>query len=123
MIKASFKPGQIKELHKDLDAMRPKKLLKRRLDPLAKEVIEHAGAYPPPVSGSQRTGHLRREWFYELHGLDAEIGNLASYAGYVHGDEQTSVHKRHGWKQIMDVAVDEVDNLIKKLMTKIGRMW
>ena len=123
MLEIKINPVQLRELHKDIKALRPKKLLKQRLNPLGKQVIKIAGEYPPPISTSRRTGRLGRSWYHRLHGLDLKIGNLATYAGYVHGEQQTEVHKQTGWKRVMEVMDDEVSKLIKKLGTKVNKLW
>ena len=123
IITIKIDPNDLRELHKDLKALRPKKLIGRDLDPLGKSIIKMAGKYPPPVSTSRRTGKLGRSWYHTVFGLDLKIGNLATFAGYVHGEAQTQVHARHGWKRVFDVTVDEVDKLIKKLGKRIDKLW
>ena len=123
MIKVTIDPKDLRELRKDLKALYPKKLVGRDLDPLGKSIIKIAGEYPPPVSTSKRTGKLGRSWYHTVFGLDLKIGNLASFAGYVHGKEQTQVHARHGWKKVFQVATTELDKLIKKLEKKVDKLW
>ncbi len=123
MIKIVYDEKQLKELMKDLKALHPKKLISRHLDPLGKSIIEIAGEYPPPVSTSKRTGRLGRSWYHRVFGLDLKIGNLASFAGYVHGEEQRVFHRQHGWKRLFEVAGDEMTKFIKRLEKKVDKLW
>jgi len=122
MIEAHIDPRQLAELNRDLKALRPENLVGPELDPMGRRVIKTAGVYPRSV-GYPRTGHLGRSWYHRLYGLDLTIGNLAVYAGYVHGEEQTARHKQTGWKRVFDVAMDEASKLLKKLEDKAVRIW
>ena len=122
MIEAQFDPRQLAELNRDLQALHPKKLVGPELDPMGRRIIKTAEVYPAPVGGI-RTGHLGRSWYHRLYGLDLTIGNLAVYAGYVHGEEQTARHAQTGWKRVFDVAVDEASKLLKKLEDKAVAIW
>ena len=101
----------------------PKRLLSGELDDFAEDVIDYAGWYPPPLATSNRTGNLGKSWEYDIHGMEVTITNYASYAGYVHGDEQIDVHAQTGWRLLADAANDKVDDLIHRLLQKAGNIW
>ncbi len=122
MIEAHIDPTDLRELERDLRALRRDMLLRHELDPLGKRVIRKAGQYPPP-SGYPRTGHLGRSWWYNALGTTLEVGNLAVYAGWVHGEEQLAYHRLRGWKRIYGIMIDETSKLIDKLERKVERLW
>lgn len=47
-----------------------------------------------------------------------EIGNRASYAPYVHGDEQARAMARIGWRKLFDVAMERLPQI-----TKVYQKW
>jgi hypothetical protein len=52
-----------------------------------------------------------------------ELGNRASYAGWVHGPYQVPIHKDRGWKQLLTVATEELPELIRKMAAQVERIW
>ena len=122
MISVEIDPDDLRELMKDLKALRPDNLVKPNLDPMGKKIIQIAGKYPPP-SGYPRTGHLGRSWIHQVFGLDLKIGNLASYAGWVHGQEQITVHRNRGWKRVFEVMEEQVSKLLDKIQKEIDKLW
>ena len=122
MIEAYIDPKDLKEFHKDMRDLHPKRLLSRELDPLGRSVIRKGGVYPPS-SGYPRTGHLGRSWWYDVMGTDLEVGNAAIYAGWVHGEEQLSYHALRGWKRVYGIMVDETSKLLKRLERKVDKLW
>ena len=123
MITGHIDPKDLAEFNRDMKALRPKNLLRGEVDPMSARIIKKASKYAPPVAGSQRTGYLGNAWYRTLHGDDFEIGNLASYAGWVHGEEQTATHRRHGWKRLFEVAATEADKLYKRVEKRIKKSW
>ena len=122
MIEAHIDPRDLRELDADLKALMPKHLLKRYMDPLGRSIVDEASRYPPP-SGYPRTGHLGRSWYNRVYGLDLKVGNLAHYAGYVVGDEQTNAAANVGWKKVRDVMTKKIDEFVQKLEREIDRLW
>jgi len=123
MIKAEIRASDLAELKRDLKALQLKNLLRGELDPLGASIIQKAGAYPPPTANSRRTGRLGRSWQSKVWDMKLEVENYASYAGYVHGEEQTATHRATGWKRLFEVASTQTDKLMKKLSDKIDRIW
>jgi hypothetical protein len=69
---------------------------------------------------------LGSRWFTEQDGYTTKIGNNASYAKYVHGDEQAGHMAIKGWRKLSEVFAEklgriteiyqqEIDKLLKKL--------
>ena len=126
MIEAEFDSLEIKMLLQDLKGLRPENLLKGELAPFALAVGKQIGRYPPDFPGNtyRRTQHLSRNWYYELiDPLAIELGNLARYAGWVHGPKQVSLHAGHGWKRLFEEAPKYVAAFLRKIATKAGRKW
>lgn len=66
------------------------------------------GAYPVPA----RTGHLRRETFFEMVGdTQAIAGNAATYAAAVHEADGGSSSAKFGRRPYLEDAVNAVDAL------------
>ena len=126
MIEAEIDPRDLREFMLDMDALHLERLLEGELGPFAKAVGVAAGKYPPPVSGSTyiRTHNLDRNWYYKLlSALSVEVGNLAVYAGYVHGHEQVDFHAAHGWRRLFEMGDTMLENFIEKLIRKAERIW
>lgn len=127
MIEAEIDPRDLIEFNLDMDRLKLEKLLEGELGPFAKSVIGYAGKYPPPVEGSTyiRTGNLDRSWYYKLlDRLSIEVGNMAFYAGYVHGDEeQVPWHGEHGWRRLREEGEKTLIAFIRKMEEKIDRIW
>lgn len=122
MIEVKIKESDLRELQRDLKKIKPKNLLKGELNPLGRQIVQEAKQYPPPV-GYPRTGRLGRSWHYTTPRDTLEIKNYAEYAGYVQGEQQTSFHKAHGWKNIYNITKDKVSKFIDKIEKKIDNIW
>ena len=57
--------------------------------------------------------NLGKQWYTKRDGIDMEIGNRASYAKWVHGDEQAEAMGRIGWKQLFKTAKEKVGGIKK----------
>lgn len=71
----------------------------------------------------QRSENLRERWWVKVFPHYLKVGNAASYAGWVHGEEQTETHKKHGWKKLLDTAKKEMPGIIKKLEARALKLW
>ena len=99
------------------------------------------GANQPPTPYYQRgagmvyksyTKHvsenLGKKWHVRRLGSGGtEIGNVASYAKYVHGDEQAKAMAAIGWRKLKDVASEKTDKIrvvyqkwINRLIRRLG---
>jgi hypothetical protein len=66
---------------------------------------------------SERLGtqwHVKRE----LSEYTTEIGNRASYAKWVHGEEQAHFMKPKGWRKLTEVATEKLGKI-----TKVYQAW
>ena len=70
-----------------------------------------------------KSENLGKQWGTSVYPGYLKIKNAASYAGWVHGEEQTATHKAHGWKQLLQTAKDEMPGLIKKLEARALQLW
>jgi hypothetical protein len=77
------------------------------------------------VGNSERLG---TQWYTRPIGaMGTEIGNRASYAQYVHGEEQAQAMGAIGWRQLVEVAKEKgaaiqavFDKWIKYTLRKVG---
>ena len=57
---------------------------------------------------------LGKQWYAKPDGLDMRIGNRASYAKWVHGDDtQAAAMDRIGWRKLFKTAKDKVGGIKK----------
>jgi hypothetical protein len=65
--------------------------------------------------GTRRTSeNLGKQWYVKAVGWGgAEIGNRASYARWVHGEEQANAMAKIGWRRLVDVAREKTGEIIK----------
>ena len=122
---ASIDPKDLAEFHICMENLDPDKVLADEwrpfLVPLKRELRTYAA--PPPGSKYKRTFNLKRNWQYAvLSPREAEIGNAADYAGYVQGVEQAAIHQGR-WPVAVTVAEKHLEEWIRKLSEKFGRIW
>lgn len=126
MIEAYIDPDDLRELTLDLARLKPENLLKGELLHFATTVGITAGKYAPNFPGNTyvRTGHLGRSWYsHALGDLAAEVGNLAIYAGWVHGPQQVAIHRAHGWRRLFEMGEEMLDDFVKKIADRAGEIW
>jgi len=57
---------------------------------------------------------LGTQWYTKAIGWGgAEIGNRASYARWVHGEEQANAMAKIGWRRLVDVAREKTGEIIR----------
>jgi hypothetical protein len=61
---------------------------------------------------------LRAQYYVETHGTDITIGNRASYAGWVSGEEQARAMGAKGWRKLLEVAEEKLPEI-----TRIYNDW
>ena len=76
------------------------------------------------TNSSERLG---TQWYVKKAGLGTEIGNRASYARYVVGEQQASFMAPKGWRKLYEVAMEKKDKIkavyqawINKLIRDLG---
>jgi len=62
--------------------------------------------------------NLGKQWYERRSGMDMRIGNRASYACHVHGEEQAKAMGRIGWKQLFKTAKEKIGDI-----TKVYNAW
>jgi len=86
------------------------------------KVIRGVSPYPPPPPQStyRRTGNLGRKWYLDVKEKEVEVGNVASYAGWVQDEQyQVAVHDNTGWETIQFWALEEIDNMVAGMVEEI----
>jgi len=81
------------------------------------------GTRTGPSSGRQTSERLSTKWYHTVYPDYLKIGNVATYAGYVHGEEQNPIHGHRGWKKLLDVAKEQLPGIIKKLEAQALKIW
>lgn len=147
MIEMEINDKQLQDLLRSLDDLGMERLLQPILKLIGESVIAEVRSYPPdtiansPLNprghwyergygtkfasgrGYQTSERLGDKWWYKLIYGGVKIGNAATYAGWVHGEEQAAFHKERGWKQLLKTAVDELPEIIRKIGRQIDRIW
>lgn len=76
---------------------------------------------------NMKSENLGKQWVIENRGIDTVISNRAKYSPYVHGEEQSRVMARIGWRKLQEVAEEKLDRIarvynawVEKLLKDIG---
>ena len=148
MIELEIDSEQLADLLRSLDELDMKHMVEPVLKAVGESVIAKVRPYPPETIanwpsnpaghwyergfgtkyasgiGYQTSERLGDKWIYQLiYGPGVKIINAATYAGYVHGEEQAAFHKERGWKQLLKTAVDELPEILRKIERQIDRIW
>lgn len=102
----------------------------------AKVILEQRGmqSYPPATSANRppypyyergrgtwtsaarntgKSENLGKKWYIRsANSYSTEIGNTASYAKYVHGDQQNRYLTVIGWRRLTDVVNDKMGSIV-----------
>lgn len=62
------------------------------------------------LGNSERLG---TQWYVKSASFKTEIGNRASYAKWVHGEEQASFMAPKGWRKLTEVAKEKLADITK----------
>ena len=139
---ANIKITGLKEIQRKLDKISRFAFIGKAVRLGAETIIDEAGQYPPQqatassrwykrgygdrwASGGRRTSeNLGKRWYTKMKGTTSVIiGNMASYAVYVHGRLQASFHGRAGWKKLEDVAKKVMPKITKSIQAEIAKIW
>jgi hypothetical protein len=133
--------ADLRRLDRALKRLGQSDLLEAQLKAIAQDIMGKTSKYPPApprgpvyyergwgwvvngVKQEKTSEDLKGRWYVKAFPSYAEIGNLASYAGYVHGDVQTAQHQRTGWLKLYDVALDNMPKLVEKAKANIRAIW
>lgn len=135
----------IDKLQKKLSKVQAKEVFKEIFPIILEEMQDEAGEYPPATSANRpRPGGwyergqgrvfssgrvirssetLGKKWYTKtlVSKMQAKIGNKASYAKYVHGDDQAKFHGARGWKKLIKVVKSykkEIEKLLKRAVDR-----
>jgi len=60
------------------------------------------------TGGNSSSERMQKLWVITQKGpWQVSVGNRASYAPYVMGEEQRSYHEAHGWKKLKEIGAEE----------------
>jgi hypothetical protein len=123
--KAAKFPGEVKKNMRQAASEAIKKVLLPVVG-LQKYPPATSANYPPEPyyirgRGTQtkrgNTGKSERlgtQWYTKPAGAyGTEVGNRASYARWVHGEEQANAMQKIGWRRLVDVAKEKTPEIIK----------
>lgn len=68
---------------------------------------------------SQRLG---TQWYTKAQGTGVELGNRATYAPFVHGEEQARAMERIGWRKLIDVINDKMPAIVKVYQAWVDKL-
>jgi len=134
----------IDELRKKLSKVQAEKVFNEVFPLITDEIMHEAGKYPAETSANvpstgtwyrRGTGRMQGtkayddsedllgQWYAKtsLAKFQAKIGNLASYAKYVHGDVQAKFHGARGWKKLTKVVKSYKREIEKELKRAVNR--
>jgi len=73
--------------------------------------IRGTGMQTSPMRNTGKSENLGKQWTTKREGWTVRIGNRASYAKYVHGDEQAGKMAEKRWRKLYDVAKEKVGKI------------
>ena len=132
------------KLVKKLGQIEADKVTRQALRKAGKNIIHEASEYPTqpapknpkyryirgsgtmyvPTGRIQKTSEvLGKKWYIKGEPRKVTVGNRASYAPYVQGEEQASLHKRTGWKRLDKTAEEQLPDIVKEIQQEIERKW
>ena len=147
MIDIQVEATDLAEIFRRLDKLQMPDLAKPALTLIGQSIQSKVKVYPPTIDRAtsmalygrwykRGTGtilesgktyftseKLGERWYRRVFSNYVEVGNLASYAGWVHGPDQVPYHKERGWKQLLVVATEELPELLRKILEQITRIW
>ena len=81
-----------------------------------------AGTVYPSGIVSMTSETLSEHWKVSANTYKTTISNRASYARWVHGDEQASFHKPRGWRKLTEVAKEKTKAITKIYNASVDRV-
>ena len=126
MIEAKIEPRDLIELDLAMKKLDAEVLLVGEWVPFLEHTLEVIEVYPPVPQDSNylRTGNLFASWHVEqVNPLMGQIQNVAEYAGYVQGHDQTAQHAGTGWIDAFKKAKDLAWHFVEKIGDKAEAIW
>lgn len=76
------------------------------------------------VGGRNTSEQMQKRWKTGRAGkLAWHVGNVASYAPYVMGEEQQPYHAAHGWRKLSDIARDVIKDMADDIVRQVADKW
>lgn len=142
-LQMEIEPASLARLKRTMDKLGRPEVMQPLMKAIALDIKGKAKKYPPAiprrtvgwwyergygwqldgVRKEQTSERLGDKWYVKAFPTYAEIGNLASYAGWVHGDVQRYTHQKRGWKKLYDVALDEMPALLRAAAAHCRKIW
>lgn len=148
-IQVNVRVEGLDELLKKMDKVKGGEFVKPALKVGGERLRDQAGKYPPSgdwnnpaelrwyergygpkwrtasgeIKGKKTSENLRKKWYVKPDKDSVLVGNNASYALYVHGEQQPKFHKDHGWKKLLETAVEQADEILKDIEAAFLQMW
>lgn len=73
------------------------------------------------IGGRNTSERMQQHWVVSERGqLSVEVGNTASYAPFVMGEEQVEFHRAHGWRKLSEIAREELPRFSEYLREELG---
>ena len=107
---AEIDPRDLLEFHICMENLNPERVLEGEWGPFLRSMQLDLKEYPPmlPNQKYKRTFNLRNSWLYAvLRPTEAEIGNAATYAGWVQGERQAAIHQGR-WSKMREIGEEAV---------------
>lgn len=74
------------------------------------------------IGGRNTSEVMQKKWYDKtVSPWQAVVGNKASYADWVVGEQQAAVHRQHGWKKLADVARETMPLWERLLAVEVER--
>jgi len=81
--------------------------------------VRKSGGLSP---GSGLSEQLGQQWRQQVTENSVTIENLASYAPFVHGEQQAGFHGSWGWKKLKETTIDMLPVIVAGIEAQIRRI-
>ena len=142
-LQMEIEPASLARLKRAMDKLGRPDVMEGVLETIGKAIKGKARHYPPArprrtvgwwyergygwqldgVRREETSEHLGDRWYVKVFPSYTEIGNTATYAGWVHGDVQRYIHEKQGWRKLYDVAMDEMPALLRAAADQCRKIW
>jgi hypothetical protein len=76
-----------------------------------------------PAYNDMRSERFGTQWYVKnAESMSTEIGNRASYAQYVSGEEQARALEKIGWRKLLDVAQEKLTDITRVYQTWVDKL-
>jgi hypothetical protein len=77
------------------------------------------------IGGKQTSETLGKNWHVTPNksGMYVVVDNRASYAKYVHGEEQAKFHGARGWKKLVETTKENSKQILENMKLAFEQAW